>query len=150
MVDIPKDSKAHSGHDRFERPTTVAMTEEQVRRAGRYVEGLMGVWGWNRTDLAREAGVDPGTVADFLDGSRWPQAATRGKLELALKLDPGEIAREAEGLNDVRDPSQDGYVPRGRQRAPADDEAALAAKLEQRQRLDTEIADLVAKLHRKG
>lgn len=130
----------------------MAISEEQIRRAGRHVEAAMGEKGWNRIDLAREAGVDNGTVADFLDGVRWPQTATRAKFERALGMQAGDISVAADGLATVRPVAQDdGYVSRGRTRTPTDDdEAALAAKLEQRQRLDSEIADLVAKLHRRG
>ena len=130
----------------------MAMSEEKIRRAGRYVEAAMGTKGWNRRDLAREASVDQGTVADFLDGTRWPQTATRAKLERALGMESGDIAAAAEGMTTVRPAAQDdAYVSRGRSRTqPDDDEAALAAKLAERQRLDSEIADLVARLHRRG
>lgn len=128
----------------------MAMTEEQMRRAARYIDAAMGTKGWNRIDLAREAGVDGGTVTDFLDGNRWPQTATRAKIETALGLDIGDISAAAEGEANVRPLTQhDGYVSRTRTSAN-DDESALAAKLAERQRLDSEIADLVARLHRKG
>ena len=53
--------------------------------------------GWTKADLSRRARVDIGTVSDFLDGDRWPQASTRLKLEEALGWPPGAIAAIAEG-----------------------------------------------------
>ena len=55
----------------------MAMTEDQIRRAGRYIEGLMGVWGWNRTDLAREAGLDQGIVNAWLAHLEWDALINR-------------------------------------------------------------------------
>lgn len=46
----------------------------------------------SRSDLARRAGIDPGTLGDFLDGHRWPKAPTQGKVERAVGWEPGTIA----------------------------------------------------------
>lgn len=48
--------------------------------------------GWSRAALAREAGVDPATITDFLNGKRWPILATLGRIEAALSLTPGTLA----------------------------------------------------------
>lgn len=67
--------------------------------ARRKVRAAMTHQGWTPTRLAREAGVDNGTVADFLSGERWPQARVQGKLERALGWPAGAIADLADGLD---------------------------------------------------
>lgn len=47
--------------------------------------------------LAKSIGLDPGTVGDFLNGTRWPQAVTRAKLEEAVDWPTGSIAAIADG-----------------------------------------------------
>src|SRR5690348_3721114 len=52
--------------------------------------------GMSNASLAREAGVDTGTVGDFLNGSRWPYAPTLAKLDRALGFEIGTLERMAE------------------------------------------------------
>ena len=52
---------------------------------------------WNVADLAREAGIDPGTVGDFLSGTTWPQRSKQNAMEDALGLTGGTIAAAASG-----------------------------------------------------
>lgn len=47
--------------------------------------------------LADKAEVDPGTVGDFLNGSRWPKVRTQGRLEKALGWPAGTIHQIAQG-----------------------------------------------------
>lgn len=54
--------------------------------------------GWNNARMATEAGVDPGTLGDFLAGNRWPKSPTRGRVEAALGWAPGTIAGIVAGL----------------------------------------------------
>jgi hypothetical protein len=74
--------------------------ETTARRA---VTAAMHERTWNPTDIARESGVDVGTVSDFLSGQRWPRAATRARIERALSWPPGAINDIAAGrpVNDV-------------------------------------------------
>lgn len=48
-------------------------------------------FGWNISDLARNSGLDVGTVGDFISGQRWAQPATQNKLEQALGWAAGSI-----------------------------------------------------------
>jgi transcriptional regulator with XRE-family HTH domain len=58
--------------------------------------------GWNTADLAREAGVDPGTVGDFLNGKiRSPQRATRAAISRALGWDADAIDQLRAGNPDA-------------------------------------------------
>ncbi len=45
--------------------------------------------------VAARAGVDANTVRSLLDGSRWPNHKSRGRLEEALDWPAGEIERRA-------------------------------------------------------
>lgn len=47
--------------------------------------------GWSDSELARVAGLDVGTVSDFLAGSRWPRRQTLAKLDVALGWDAGSL-----------------------------------------------------------
>jgi len=49
------------------------------------------------TAVARSAGLDLGTVSDFLSGQRWPKPGTQGAIETALEWPPGTIERLASG-----------------------------------------------------
>lgn len=75
----------------------MARTDVDRDAARRRVEEELADRGWNIADLAREAGVDPGTVGDFVGGSRWPQFSTRGKLAAAFGWTPDSIDRAARG-----------------------------------------------------
>lgn len=72
-------------------------SDEGRAAARRAVSGEMSRRGWNPGDLAREAGVDPGTVGDFLSGARWPKLRTFGRIEAALGWEPGSITAHADG-----------------------------------------------------
>lgn len=52
--------------------------------------------GWSILELATRAGVDPGTVGDFLRGLRWPRPTTLGKIEKAFGWDIGFVNRLVE------------------------------------------------------
>lgn len=49
------------------------------------------------TWLAETAGADPGTVGDFLNGSRWPKVGTQGRFEKALGWPAGSIRQIGQG-----------------------------------------------------
>ncbi len=97
------------------------MTESSGRdRARQAVAAQMSAFDWNTSDLARNAAVDVGTVGDFLNGSRWPQSATRSKLARALSWTSESIDLIVRG----DDPRQDDTETVGD--APQDD-AVLAS-----------------------
>lgn len=52
--------------------------------------------GYSLAALSREAGVDPGTVGDFIGGKRWPRREKLAAIERALMLSPGTLAHVAE------------------------------------------------------
>lgn len=59
---------------------------------------------WSVSDLARRAGIDHGTAADFVAGDRWPIHKTQGRIEDALGWSPGTIDRlthEAEPMPEM-------------------------------------------------
>lgn len=66
--------------------------DEGRARARQAVYVAMAQREWNPTDLQRGAGLDPGTVGDFLNGSRWPRPKTLAKVERALGWPAGSIA----------------------------------------------------------
>jgi predicted transcriptional regulator len=70
----------------------MVMSRELARRAVRREVAPEG-----RLAFAKRAGVDPGTLAHFLDGTRWPQLRTLSKIEAAIGWTPGYIAELAEG-----------------------------------------------------
>lgn len=51
----------------------------------------------SQAELTRIAGVDTGTLGEFLSTKRWPGTATRGKVERALGWPAGTISGIAEG-----------------------------------------------------
>lgn len=71
--------------------------EENRTRARAVVASQMARLRMSRADVADRAGIDPGTLGDFLDGRRWPKAPTQGKIEDALELESGTIATVAAG-----------------------------------------------------
>jgi hypothetical protein len=73
------------------------MNEDAARREVRRAVEARG----GRVTFARAAGVDPGTLSDFIDGTRWPHAKTRTKIEQALGWDAGRITDLAEGVAEV-------------------------------------------------
>lgn len=70
---------------------------EARRRVRVAVRAAMGTRGWNIQQLIDASGLDRSTLADFLDGKRWPQSRTLGALERALEWPVGAIAEMLEG-----------------------------------------------------
>lgn len=54
----------------------------------------------SRSWLYKTAGIDAGTLNEFLNGNRWPAEATQGKIERALGWSVGTISGIAEGLTE--------------------------------------------------
>jgi len=77
-----------------------------IRAAAAAIEVALGAKGWNQADLVRDAGIDNGTLGDFLAGRRWPQVRTRSRIETSLGMELGTIARIADGET-VGPPAQD-------------------------------------------
>ena len=85
----------------------VTPTQDGVAIAGRTPAGEQRVRGVVRARmlerglrnaaLAREAGVDPGTVGDFINGTRWPYAPALARVERALGFEDGGLSRLASG-----------------------------------------------------
>lgn len=73
-------------------------TEDGQQQARLLVAQAMAAQELQRGDLSRSAGIDPGTLGDFLDGHRWPKAPTQGKIERALGWEPGTIAAARAGV----------------------------------------------------
>lgn len=46
---------------------------------------------WGVADLARHTGLDPTTISDFLDGTRWPRARTLAKIDEAFGWPAGAL-----------------------------------------------------------
>lgn len=65
--------------------------KRDIEAAARAVVWAMAEMTWNQADLAREAGIDPATIGDFLAGKRWPQTRSRALIEQALHLNPGTL-----------------------------------------------------------
>lgn len=79
------------------------MSRELARRAVRRAIAAEG-----RLAFAKRAGVDPGTLAHFLDGNRWPQSRTTAKIEAALGWQSGHILDLVEGSTTHELPSESG------------------------------------------
>lgn len=76
----------------------VITRQDALRGSARLrVQREMSERGWNIADLAREAGLDPGTVGDFINGPRWPQYATRSKISRALGWAANGLDQLADG-----------------------------------------------------
>ena len=87
--------------------------ERDVRAAGAAVAAAAGALGWSQTELATRAGVDPGTLGDFVAGARWPRQTTRGRIEKALQWRPGTIQQIADGAEppEIVSPAADTDAP---------------------------------------
>lgn len=70
-------------------------------RAVRETRRAVDATGLTRAQFAAKAKVDQGTLGDFLNGDRWPQAPTRARIEKALGWPAGRIGE----LQDVEVPS---------------------------------------------
>lgn len=73
------------------------ITQEHQNKARQAVSAELAARQRNPLWLTREAGIDAGTLADFLGGTRWPKTATQGKIEKALGWEPGTINAMAHG-----------------------------------------------------
>lgn len=85
----------------------VRYTASERERAGRAVAARIRELRTSPASVARAAGVDPRTVRGLLNGTRWPTAASRESIALALDWRPGEIVRRAHG-----DPQLQGFTIR--------------------------------------
>lgn len=73
------------------------VTLEGKSAARRAAQAEMAMRGWNYVDLRQAAGIDAGTVADFLSGDRWPKLRTQGRIEAAFDWPPGTLTAIADG-----------------------------------------------------
>lgn len=74
----------------------MAQTSDQ-RRASDAVAAWLAGHHRNPSWLVDATGVDPGTIGDFLNGSRWPKLSTQGRIEDAVGWPPGTIRRIGNG-----------------------------------------------------
>lgn len=70
---------------------------DRQRRASRAVAAWLAHHERNATWLVRHSGADPGTIGDFLKGSRWPKYTTQGKIEKALEWPAGTLTEIVDG-----------------------------------------------------
>lgn len=70
---------------------------EPQRRATAQVAKWLALNERNNAWLAETAGIDPGTVGDFLNEQRWPKNTTLGKIDAALGWQVGTIRQLAAG-----------------------------------------------------
>jgi hypothetical protein len=73
------------------------ITREHQDRARQAVSAELAARQRNPLWLTQAAGIDAGTLADFLGGSRWPKTSTQGKIERAIGWQPGTINAIAHG-----------------------------------------------------
>lgn len=95
--------------------------EEARSRVRADVVAAMSDLRWNLQDLIDRAGVDRKTLKAFIDGDRWPQMGTLGRIEGALGWEPGRIAGMLRGdlQTTVGGPTQDdAYVAAPGEAAP--------------------------------
>ncbi len=71
--------------------------EVDVAAAAQLARDAMHVRHLDVRAVADLADLDPGTVGDFVAGTRWPRTSTRGRLEQVLGLPAGELERVARG-----------------------------------------------------
>lgn len=90
-------------------------------RARLAVTAEMAGRGWSPARLATEAGADPGTIGDFLNGRRWIKLPTQGKIERALEWDPGTLSSIEAGIDprNVGDDTDDEDLFELKMRRPA-------------------------------
>lgn len=110
--------------------------------------------------LAEKAEADPGTVGDFLNGTRWPKVGTQGRFEKALGWPAGVIRQMGQGEDldlpmernvgaDPQDPPQ--YVESPGERATegmTDDE--VLRRLDQMQEDIRAMSEWVARRAQEG
>lgn len=65
---------------------------------GRVITDALRRLSWSQADLARESGLDTGTISDVVNEVRWPRVKTQKKIEDALGLPSGTLERAHAGL----------------------------------------------------
>lgn len=75
---------------------------EDVQRA---INAELARLGMTPGQLAREIGIDPGTLTDLLTGARKPKAPTQGKIERYFEWPAGAIAEVIAGRRSLPDVS---------------------------------------------
>jgi transcriptional regulator with XRE-family HTH domain len=81
--------------------------QEDRRRAARYVRTQRGELGLSQESLAEQAGVNVKTVRSLERGERWPNAASRAKIERSLQWADGDLTRVIEGGYPLTGPLSD-------------------------------------------
>jgi len=73
--------------------------DEDRLRLRNFIQAQMGAAKppMSRLGLAKAAGIDRDTLANFLDGKSWPQPSRRSALEAAMGLVPGTFDRVLAG-----------------------------------------------------
>lgn len=90
------------------------MSRAEARRAVRLAVEALGT----QASFAASAGLDAGTVGDFLRGKRWANSATRRKIEAALGWPAGYVADLAQGYRAperVDESDVAGWIPTDRE-----------------------------------
>lgn len=106
----------------------MSRTKIGEKRARATAEKAMATLGLSAAALAREAGVDPSTVGDFVGGRRWPRREKLAAMERVLMLAPGTLTTISEG-------GGSGGAPRRRERTgrpPADVGGSVAEEMRHR------------------
>lgn len=106
----------------------MSRTKIGEKRARATAEKAMATLGMSAAALAREAGVDPSTVGDFVAGRRWPRREKLAAMERVLMLSAGTLTSIAEG-------GEDEVLPRRRARVGRPDAevgAGLAEEIRHR------------------
>lgn len=118
------------------------MKDEGRARARQAVITAMARREWNPTDLQRGASLDPGTVGDFLNGSRWPRPKTLAKIERAFGWPAGSL-----GAMELGGPAPDDVpTPSGMQQLQAEGHEADFRRIDEMNISDAEKAVLRATL----
>jgi transcriptional regulator with XRE-family HTH domain len=106
-------------------------SKEGELRARAAAERSMTAMGYSLAALSREAGVDPGTVGDFIGGKRWPRREKLAAIERALMLNPGTLALLAESDTDDSADVKTSHPPRTS--PPSPEQGRAAAEMVQHQ-----------------
>ncbi|QZN86941.1 helix-turn-helix transcriptional regulator [Cellulomonas sp. C5510] len=83
---------------------------EDVQRA---INAELARLGMTPGQLAREIGIDPGTLTDLLLGARKPKSPTQGKIERYFQWPAGTIAEVLAGRGTLPDVSATSDTPDG-------------------------------------
>jgi transcriptional regulator with XRE-family HTH domain len=79
-------------------PMSKRITENQ-RRAAAFVRHAAVAQKLGRGEIATAAGVDPGTVGDFLNGKRWPTLSNREAICAAVGVSADMVQAIADGVS---------------------------------------------------